>query len=172
MVSTDKILRTMVETIEGYAQKMSVKTAFWQEGKCWHSYTFDLKSNKKLRENDKQFLESIRENDPRTVVIDSADYKKTDDDGLLVNAMVADIAVFYNTRRANISDFLEEYADKEAQQYVMTIKEIVKIMEKRLKQLADYECFELSNGNSTSTEMLEIAKFLIKAKQRGLDVEE
>lgn len=174
MTNTDETLREMVKTIKEYAQGRSVKTAFWKNGIDWHSYTFEL-DNKKLREKDKQFLESIKKDDPKTVVIDSADYKKISYRGLpidcSVDCMVADTIYYYNTGQANISNFLEEYADKEAQQDVMTIKEVVKIMEKRLKQLADWEMPETVNGNSISAEMLEIAKFLIEVKKQRLDWE-
>jgi len=171
MTNTDKTLREMVKTIKEYAQGRSVKTAFWKNGIDWHSYTFEL-DNKKLREKDKQFLESIKKDDPKAVVIDSADYKKTSYKGLPVDCMVDNTIFCYNTGHANISDFLEEYTDKEVQQDIMTTKEIIKIMEKRLKQLADWEMPETVNGNSISAEMLEIAKFLIEVKKQHLDWEE
>ena len=148
------------------------KAAFWKIDECWNYHMFCLPDNILPREEE-VILKGIKEKDCFAVIIDKNDYSHSNEYAIPI-LMEADIFKYSKTKNTphNIVVFLAKYGEKVEKQDVMTIKEIVEIMEKRLKQLADYEYFELSNGNSTSTEMLEIAKFLIGAKKQGLGWEE
>lgn len=150
----------------------SANIAFWKKDERWCNCTFELKSDNTIDTFIKRFLENVQKDDPKAVVVNSGDFIEANGDGsILVDDMVNSVLYLYGRGQANISEYLDYYADKEAQQDVMTTKEIIKIMEKRLKQLADWEMPETVNGNSISAEMLEIAKFLIEVKKQHLDWE-
>lgn len=166
-------LKKHITSLSRQLKGRSANIAFWKKDERWCNCTFELKSDNTIDTFIKRFLENVQKDDPKAVVVNSGDFIEANGDGsILVDDMVNSVLYLYGRGQANISEYLDYYADKEAQQDVMTTKEIIKIMEKRLKQLANYERFELSNGNSTSTEMLEIAKFLIGAKKQGLGWEE
>ncbi len=168
-------LKEHIQSISEVLKGECAKIAFWKGNKHWYSYIFELTKNDVLTEFDKKFLENIQKDDPNAVIVDSDDFIEANGDGsILIDDMVISVLLLYSKGQANISDFLEKYAEKNSnieQQNVMTTQEIVKIMEKQLKKLANWEISETSNGTSISAEMLEIAKFLIEVKKQGLGCE-
>jgi len=169
-------LRNIVISIIGFTKGRASKVVFYKRNKRWSCYIFELQCDNSIDVEIKQSLEDIKKYDPKAIIVDSVDLIKPDSDGFVwIDEIVDNILFLYSKGQANISEFLEKYAEKNSnieQQNVMTTQEIVKIMEKQLKKLANWEISETSNGTSISAEMLEIAKFLIGAKKIRLRLEE
>ncbi len=141
----------------------NAKIVFYQSNKNWNSYFFWIKPNNVLELADKKFLECIQKDDPNAVIVDSDDFIEANGDGsILIDDMVSSVLLLYSKGQANISEFLEKYAEEKQQQKVdrSSLKEVVKHCWDRLwkkcysnavfwkkNECWDYHMFSLSENN-------------------------
>ena len=122
-------LKEHIQSISEVLKEECAKIAFWKENKHWYSYIFKLTKNDVLTEFDKKFLEDIQKDDPKAVIVDSRIFIKSNGDGsILVDEMVNSVFYLYVNKKANISGFLERYAEEKQQQEIdrSSLKEVVK----------------------------------------------
>ena len=121
-------LKEHIQSISEVLKGECAKIAFWKENKHWYSYIFELTKNDVLTEFNKKFLEDIQKDNPKAVIVDSRIFIKSNGDGsILVDEMVNSVFYLYVNKKANISGFLERYAEEKQQQEIdrSSLKEVV-----------------------------------------------
>ncbi len=156
-------LRSIVASIIEFTKGRTSKVVFYKRNKRLSCYIFELQYDNSIDVEIKQSLEDIKKYDPKAIVVDSVDFINPYSDNFLwIDEIVDTILFLYSKGEANISEFLEKYAEEKQQQKVdrSSLKEVVKhcwdrLWKKRYSNAVfwkknecwDYHMFFLSENN-------------------------
>ena len=187
-----KTLKEAVEEYQGILDLHSIHCdigVFWTEAENWKYNVYLSTKDSKFKTTCEKILRGIAKTDPNAVVLYNTDYEKICEnclDDTLTRYIYADISYYYNENNKekshNIYTFLEEqYSEKNTttetekehdnmenakQQQSMTRNDVIRIMEKELQELSEYNAVVdvPEDKCRTSEVMLEIARFLAEVK--------